>query len=327
MTPSELAEEEDAVAAAPEAEVLALPPRARTAGQDVPRVGGTRLPRRRTTRALLSGLAVVVLWVLLSVGVLAAWGSVYMGFLGSIQEHRDQRVLLAEFKGNAAAGTVPVGAKIAPGTPVALIQIPAIRLHNLVVVEGTTSGQLEGGPGHRRDTPLPGEAGTSFILGRASTFGGPFGRAPRLKKGDSIAVATGEGAFRFAVDAVRRPGDSLSGFDPDAARLTLVTSEPTKGAARQVVYVDATLSKGGSLPASQGRPTSLPSAERQMAGDPGAWLAVVLWLEGLLMAVVALTWTRSRWGLVPVLIVGTPIVLAAVWGIAEAGAQLLPNLL
>lgn len=326
MTRPELAEEDEASEVATGAEIVALP-RDRLSGQGSLQPGGTKLPRRRAKRALLPALALVAVWVLVSVAVLAAWGAVYLAMVGGVQEHRDQRVLLAEFKGNAAAGTVPVGGKIAPGTPVALAQIPSIGVRNLVVVEGTTSGQLEAGPGHRRDTPLPGEVGTSFVLGRSSGFGGPFASITRLKKGDTIGVTTGEGVFSFGVDAVRRPGDSLSAFDPGAARLTLVTSERTKGGLRQVVYVDATLTKGGGQPASEGRPASIPDAERQMRGDPGAWLGIVLWLEGLVVAAVALTWTRNRWGLVPVLIVGAPVVLAAIWGLAQAGGQLLPNLL
>ena len=37
------------------------------------------------------------------------------------------------------------------------MQIPAIGLHDVVIVEGTDSGDLRDGPGHRRDTPLPGQ--------------------------------------------------------------------------------------------------------------------------------------------------------------------------
>ena len=33
-------------------------------------------------------------------------------------------------------------------------------------MEGTSSGTLMSGPGHRRDTPFPGQAGVSVIVGR-----------------------------------------------------------------------------------------------------------------------------------------------------------------
>jgi sortase A len=268
----------------------------------------------------------VLLWALLSVGVLAGWGIVYTVVLGPLQEQRAQHILYSAFRGELATGTAPIDGRITPGAPVAMLQIPRIGVHNLIVVEGTTSGELEAGPGHRRDTPLPGEVGTSFLFGRSSRFGAPFGRITRLRAGDAITAKTGEGTVTFHVDAVRRPGDPLSGFDPGASRLTLVTSEVAKGGLRQVVYVDATR-QGQGQPASQGRPASLPAAESQLRANRAAWLGIVLWLQGLLICAVALTWVRRRWGLAPTLVTGVPIVLAVTWGVAEAFSQLLPNLI
>jgi sortase A len=139
-------------------------------------------------------------------------------------------------------------------------------------------------------------------------------------------VETGEGTYTFRVEAVRRPGSLLTVLDPGAARLTLVTSEATKGGARQAIYVDTILKDGKAQPASTGRPTSIPLAEKQMSGDRGALVSVVIWLQGLVVVLVAIVWARARWGLTPTLLVGVPVVLAAVWGVTEAMTQLLPNL-
>jgi sortase A len=206
-----------------------------------------------------------------------------------------------------------------------MLEAPRAGLRHLMVVEGTTPGDLEAGPGHRRDSPLPGQAGTSFVMGRSRTFGGPFARLGSLKKGDPITVQTGEGTFKFTVDALRRPGDSLSVFDSGAARLTLVTSEPTRGGARQVLYVDATL-KGTAHPASTGRPASIPVAERQMQGDRRAWLPVVAWLGAMVLVVAAGSVARVHWGLRQTIVVGLPLVVASAWGAAETATHLLPNL-
>jgi len=54
-----------------------------------------------------------------------------------------------------------------------------------VVVGGTSAGDLESAPGHRRDTALPGQVGVSLIYGRAVTFGAPFGQL------DGCGPATG----------------------------------------------------------------------------------------------------------------------------------------
>jgi sortase A len=322
MTSPNVAEEEEESVEAP-ADVISLlepdrgrPPAARKAPPQA--------PRSRAARKPLPSVVAVAVWSLLSVGVLALWGLAYSQVLGSIQEHRSQHVLFAQFRGEVAAGTAPVGANVARGRPVATLEAPTVHIHHLVVVEGTTSADLEAGPGHRRDTPLPGEVGTSFLLGRSKMFGAPFARLTRLKPGDPISVTTGEGNFSFSVDGIRRPGDPLNAFDPSAARLTIVTSEGTKGGVRQVVYVDATL-KGAPQAASSPRRSSLPAAERQMRGDRGAWLPIILWLEALLLVVVVLSWASVRWGLKPTLLVGVPIVVAAVWGVAEAAIRLLPN--
>ena len=50
----------------------------------------------------------------------------------------------------------------------------------MVVVEGTTPGEPDAGPGHLRDTPLPGQAGVSVVFGRRATFGAPFASLPQL---------------------------------------------------------------------------------------------------------------------------------------------------
>jgi len=52
---------------------------------------------------------------------------------------------------------------------VALLSIPAIGISAMVVVEGTTPENLTLGPGHLRDTPLPGQAGISVIFGSSSS--------------------------------------------------------------------------------------------------------------------------------------------------------------
>jgi sortase A len=281
--------------------------------------------RPRPARTPLPAAFFVAISVLVSLSGLALWGACYTFVLSSVQEHRAQHILYAAFRGQVAEGTAPSGGRIAHGAPVAMLEAPTVHLHHLMVVEGTTSGDLEAGPGHRRDSPLPGQVGTSFIAGRSRTFGAPFARIGSLKKGDTITALTGEGTFKFSVDAVRRPGDSLSAFDAGAARLTLVTSEAIKGGARQLLYVDATL-KGAAQPESTGRPSSIPAAERQMQGDRRAFLPVVLWLGAMLLVVVAASVARVRWGLRQTVVVGLPLAIASAWGVAETATHLLPNL-
>jgi hypothetical protein len=89
--------------------------------------------------------------------------------------------------------------------------------------------------------------------------------------------------------------------------------------------VDATTSTNVKADNS-GRPSAIPTAEEQLQGDRGGQGQAVLWLVGLVVAVVALSWTRVRWGRRPTLIVAVPVLAAAAWGVAESLSHLLPNL-
>jgi hypothetical protein len=49
-------------------------------------------------------------------------------------------------------------------------------------------------------------------------------------------------------------------------------------------------------------------------------------LQLLVVAAIAATWARARWGGRQVWIVGVPVLLAGLWGTVEAMAMALPNL-
>ena len=266
---------------------------------------------------------------MITLAVLAAWAVVYGFAFSSVQEHRSQHELLASFREKLALETAPVTDPIGRGAPVASLAIPAIGVHNLVVVEGTNAADLEAGPGHRPDTVLPGQVGVSVLMGRSVSFGAPFGRIVDLRAGALIEVETGQGSFEYRVTDVRRNGDPLPYPIPDGSgRLTLVTSAPTGGffSSRQTVYVDATL-QGHAQAADSGRRSAIPDAEAPMKGNAGALGALVIWLVLLVVAVVLAVWARTAWGTRPTVLVGLPIVIALVWAIMGVAAQLLPNLL
>lgn len=274
--------------------------------------------------------AAVVVQVLLVVATLAAWTVAYLVVIAPTQQERAQQVLYSKFREQVALATAPIGGLIPPGDPVAVLEIPGLGLRE-VVVEGTTSGDLMNGPGHRRDTPLPGQEGISIVYGRAATFGAPFGQVTALRLGDRITAITGQGKFTYRVDRVRRTGDPIP-FPPAAGfgRLTLVTAEGrgrlSEISASETVYVDATLvDKAQAAPA--GRPNIIPPAEKAMERDGEALVALVLWLQGLAVALSAFVWARVRWGRRQTWLVGAPVVLALVWRCTEYAAQLLPNLL
>ncbi len=199
------------------------------------------------------------------IAIVCLWMAAQLLFLGSISQHRAQDLLYGELRTDLAGATAPVGPVVPVGDPVALLTIPSIGLEQ-VVVEGTASGDLLAGPGHRRDTVLPGQAGTSVVYGRAATYGAPFADLTDLHAGDEIEVVGAQGSTTYTVLGVRRAGDPLpQPVAEGAGRLTLVTAEGSGRlgaiAPESVVYVDADATEA--FPAPPGRPRRSPIRRRR----------------------------------------------------------------
>ncbi|MCT2584283.1 sortase [Actinophytocola gossypii] len=287
-------------------------------------------------------------FALLAAGVLGFAG--YLVLLTPLEQDANQDVLYSELRGPIAEAVPPYAGReesedgiisravppiyadgedtlIPAGAPIAVLEIPAIELRQ-VVVEGTSSDDLTAGPGHRRDTVLPGQQGVSLVYGRAATFGAPFADLPHLRRGQAITVVTFQGEFTYRVEGVRRDGDPLPDIEPvteGGSRLTLVTVEggnPLQP--ERTVFVDALLD-GEPQPAAE-RPGLIPPEEQSLASDRPALLPFVLWTQALVVVAVALAWARVRWGRWETHLVGVPVVLAVLWYVYEAAARLLPNL-
>lgn len=265
-------------------------------------------------------------WSLTALALLAVWVVAYALGVGGIQEARAQRELYARLRQSLAAATAPLGGVIRPGTPVALVDAPGAGLHRTVVVEGTAPGQLVAGPGHRSDTPLPGQPGVAVLFGRSVTYGAPFGRITRLRAGTPITVTTGQGVFRYVVERVRHAGDPLPPpLTKGGGRLVLVTATGARFAPDRAVYVDALLT-GRAQPAPPGRPAYVPLAAQAMHGDAAVAIELVLWLQALVVAGVALVWAHTRWGTWQTWLVGLPVVLAVLAAATQPALRLMPNL-
>lgn len=280
-------------------------------------------PRRQFARAALATAAFA------SVAV-----AVHLGAISGLQQRSAQARAFDEFREQLAIGVAPTGptddagALLDIGTPVAHLRIPSIDLEQ-VVVEGTTTAALYDGPGHRRDTPLPGQEGTSIVMGRRAMYGGPFGKLGSLSPGDQVFVTTAQGEFAFEVTGLRRDGDpALPPPAPGASRLTLITADGAAFLPAGALRVDASL-VGTAVGGAQ-RPftaATLPAAERIMQGDPGTVWALAMWLQLLLAVVVVAVWSWHRWGRAQTWIVfAAPIAFVAIAVSGEA-ARLLPNVM
>lgn len=262
--------------------------------------------------------------------VLAVWLVAQLTVLGGLSEHRAQVTLYGQLRGELASATAPTGGVIPPGAPVALVVIPSLGVEH-VVVEGTASGDLLSGPGHRRDTVLPGQEGTAVLYGRAHTFGAPFANVADLRSGQEVVVRTAQGRSTYRVTGVRRAGDPLPApLAPGHGRLTLVTGDGSGRLAAltagSTVYVDATL-VGKPFAAPPGRLTAVPAAEHAMGVDTSSLPLLVVCLAALGAVVAAAVMTRRRWHGAVVWLVTVPVVVALAWATTDVAVRLLPNLL
>ena len=190
-----------------------------------------RPPGRRPGRRAVSAATLVRHAVGSSLIILALSALTYICWVGLFSSlHYDKAQLNAyeALRYELAEGDAPNGPTepnnanqlLPAGSPVAVMGIPAIGLRT-VILQGTTSSVLENGPGHLRDTPMPGQAGISVILGRETAYGGPFGKLASLVPGDSITVVTGQVVAGYKVIDLRRAG-SLAG----SARLRSGPDDP-----------------------------------------------------------------------------------------------------
>jgi sortase A len=167
-------------------------------------------------------------------------------------------------------------------------------------------------------------------MGRAVTYGGPFGELDRLVVGDEIKVVMAQGEVSFDVVNIRRAGDPYSQpLAPGAARLTLETAEGDGRLAaltpNEVLYVDADAPKGFVPPS--GLPASVPTPELVMERDTGAFPLLALHLALLLAATLGVVAARQRWSAALVWVIAAPVALALAWSTTDVVMRLLPNVM
>jgi len=250
-----------------------------------------------------------------------------------LRHARDQQVSYASFRSDLANAIAPIGSTantgglVPLGAPVAVLQIPALGM-NEVVLEGSTSAVLMSGPGHLRSSVLPGQVGHSVVMGRATSFGGPFSGIGGLQLGTEFTAVTGQGEHTYKVTAIRFEGEKPIALAPGEGRLTLVTASGNPYLPSGLVEVDAVLTSEAAT-----RTDAVPSAaylspsEAPLAGDSSAAVGLLLWSALLLGAAVLLVWMSTRWGTWQAWVVAVPVVTALGVAVTNHIIMFLPNLI
>jgi sortase A len=122
------------------------------------------------------------------------------------------------------------------GQPIGRLEAPSIGL-DVIVVQGTDTGDLRKGPGHYPATSLPGEGGTVAVAGHRTTYGAPFRHVDSLEKGDRITMRMPYGRLTYRVERTRIVDPSAVGVVRDVGheQLVLTACHPLYSAEQRIV--------------------------------------------------------------------------------------------
>jgi sortase A len=286
------------------------------------------VPSRHTVRTVLRAGTNLILIGCVALAAFLLGGS-------ALVHDREQRTLQREFRAAAAnitldpqfeigADGLVVGMRRVPiGGALARVRIPAIGMDE-ILVEGTSSDQTRRGPGHLSSSPLPGQFGNSVVIGRRTSYGGPFRHLDQLRSGDRIEVAGGLGDLRYVVsEVVVAPPDDASVFGTLDGRntLTLVTSDSRIAASGRLVAVAELQGRAQGFSPSSVAPRD---AELGLGSDRAAWVPFVFALQALLVVSLFSVWLATRWSRSCAWLAATPLLIASSWLVFEQATRLLP---
>jgi sortase A len=88
------------------------------------------------------------------------------------------------------------------GDAVARLRIPRLGL-NEIIVNGTDANTLKRGPGRYLGSAMPGEGELVYVAGHRTTYGAPFSRIDKLRKGDRVFVELPYGTLEYTITGHR----------------------------------------------------------------------------------------------------------------------------
>jgi len=257
--------------------------------------------------------AVVFAWLVTTLVALAL--VVYA--LGPMLQSGDQRKALTEIRGEIGValgasqslfGGGPPAKPVEFGKPVAVLEIPALKVQQ-VVIEGASSSETASGPGHVPGTAGLGQPGNAVIAGRNAGYGGPFGALDTLQPGDEIVVATtqGKSVYRVTEAGTRTLDEGADYGKTQNDRLTLVTSASWWPlASAEATVVTAALEGRPFRPTPQ---NGRADAQDGRTGDTTAWAGLVLAFGGFVAAAAGATFLYRRWRPVSTYVITGPVLL------------------
>jgi len=233
---------------------------------------------------------------------------VYGKFFTPLSEGRAQTLLEKDFVPALLNGVAPVGYPIETGTSVAVLEVKDIDLRR-VVIEGTKPEDLAKGLGHLVGSAMPGQPGTSAILGRSSRYGSAFARLDELKSGQVVTVTTAQGEHTYEIlDSTVRSADDSAAFIGERNMLLLITgvggSSPDKRLVVRALLTSPVFPAGAPAVDVQ---TS--TSELGLEGSTHSPIQLVIWLVLLMFLLIGLTPVSQQIGARVTWLLAVPLLL------------------
>ena len=250
---------------------------------------------------------------------------IYSKVFTPMSEGRAQTLLEKEFVPALLNGIAPVGYPIESGTSVALLEVKDIDLRR-VVIEGTKAEDLAKGPGHLVGSAIPGQPGTSAILGRSTTYGSAFDRIDELKAGQEIVITTAQGEHTYEiVDSTVRSANDSAAFIGERNMLLLITgvggSSPDKRLVVRALLTSPVFFAGASAVDVQ---TS--TAELGLEGSTQSPIQLAVWLFLLMFLLIVLVPISQRIGARVTWLLAVPLLLVIATQVWRNASLLYPSI-
>jgi sortase A len=250
---------------------------------------------------------------------------VYANVFTPMSEDRAQALLEKGFAPALLNGVAPVGYPIESGTPVALIEIKDINFRR-VVVEGTRAEELAKGPGHLVGSAIPGQPGTSAILGRSSRYGSAFARLDELKAGQEVTVTTAQGEHTYeVVDSTVRSANDSAAFTGERNMLLLITG--VGGASPDQRLVVRALLTSPVFPAgTAATEVQTTTAELGLEGSTKSPMQLALWLFLLMILLVLTILLTEKTGKRVTWLIAIPLITVALFQVWHHATLMYPSI-
>ena len=250
---------------------------------------------------------------------------IYSKVFTPMSEGRAQTLLEKEFVPALLNGIAPVGYPIESGTPGALLEVKEIDLRR-VVIEGTKAEDLAKGPGHLVGSAIPGQPGTSAILGRSSTYGSAFDRIDELKAGQEIVITTAQGEHTYEiVDSTVRSANDSAAFIGERNMLLLITGVGGSSPDKRLV-VRALLTSPVFFAGTSAVDVQTSTAELGLEGSTQSPIQLAIWLFLLMFLLIVLVPISQRIGTRVTWLLAVPLLLVIATQVWRNASLMYPSI-